>query len=660
MKPIFAILFLLLFQPVVRAQTCSGSVGDPIVDITFGSGPTVGPPLPAGTTSNLAYYGYDCPNDGQYTVTNKSSNCFNASWYSLADHTGDSAGYFMLVNASYEPSVFYVQTIDGLCTGTTYQFAVWIANMCNFQSSIRPNITLTIEKTDGTVLSSLSTGNIPVGSAYDLWKQYSINFTIPVGVSTVVLRMRNTAPGGIGNDIAIDDITFRPIGPSISIATSDVTGDSALLCIKDTRNITFHSTVEKCYATTAYQWQASINNGLTWTDIAGANSPDYTRTPVASPGIYLYRLTVAQLNNISSAICRVASERFKIIVYGENVRTISISNPDGAICQNDPVTFKATTTYAGDNPFFQWMVNEIPVGDANDSVFTTDRLANGDVIDCYFASTLPCNDPLTSNAVPVNVLTKAHTSADAFICEGENYEGHTASGIYNDAFPGSNGCDSIRTLNLVVYPKEHTVFDTTICYGTNYSGLTQEGNYDFTYQSIHGCDSVYTISLHVLPDINAKPRFDTLLCTGDSILYSPGGYDNYLWQDGSAGSSYIITHGGSYRVTVSNKCGTAVKNIAVEEKLCIVAFPSAFTPNGDGRNDIFRVVNGYDISRFHFVVYNRWGQKAFETSDPQKGWDGSINAKRAENGVYIWFCDYINRSKPADKVSLKGTVVLMR
>ena len=369
---------------------------------------------------------------------------------------------------------------------------------------------------------------------------------------------------------------------------------------------------------------------------------------------------MAQLNNIGSAVCRVASKQFKVIVYGENARTISISKPDGAVCQSDPVTFRASTTYAGDNPVFQWMVNNEPVGNATDSVFTTDRLASGDKVNCYFASSLHCNDPLTSDVIPVNVLTKARTTVDGFICEGENYEGHTASGVYDDKFPGSNGCDSIRTLNLVVYPKAHTLLDTTICYGTSYLGLSKDGTYDYQYQTIHGCDSIYTIVIHVLPDINAKPHVDTLLCTGDIIVYSPGNYDSYQWQDGSTNSSYAISHGGGYRVTVGNKCGSAIKTLSVDEKICVVAFPSAFTPNGDGLNDVFRVVNGYDISLFHFTVLNRWGQKVFETVDPHRGWDGNSNARRSENGVYLWFCEYINRSKPDEKVSLKGTVVLLR
>ena len=650
---------MLILVKTGLSQSCTGSVGDPIVNITFGAGAdAIAPPLPAGST-NLSYYSYDCPDDGQYTITRNTGNCFNASWHTLTNHTGDANGYFMLANASKTPNDFYVQTINGLCAGTTFQFSVWLANMCNFESSVRPNIKMTIEETDGTVLGSYTTGDIPVNISAAEWKKYAFNFVMPAGISTVVLRMYNNAPGGIGNDIALDDITFRPIGSKVSVTTTSFSGDSLLLCKTDTRAITFHSTVEKCYATTGYQWQMSSDAGISWTDIAGANSADYTLTST-NPGTYLYRLSVAQAGNIGSAICRVTSNPFKILVYDVNVRTVSISKPDGAVCEDAPVTFTATTSFAGNKPSFQWMLNDQPIANAVDSVYTTNYLSSGDRVDCYFTSSLTCNDPLLSNTISVSILVKARSTLDTAICEGEIYSGHTTQGIYTDAFPGSNGCDSLRTVNLTVYPKEYSSFDTTICFGTDYLGLNKSGTYSFHYQSVHSCDSVHSINLTVLPDINANPHTDTLLCTGDVITVSPGTFDIYKWQDGSTDRVYNVNNGGNYSVTVSNKCGTATKTYAIQEQLCVVNFPSAFTPNGDGRNDLFRVVNGYDISQFHFVIFSRWGQKVFESADPYRGWDGTIGGKRADNGVYLWFCNYINRSKPNDKVSLKGTVTLLR
>src|SRR5450432_2681980 len=138
----------------VNAQLCQGSLGDPIVNITFGSGSNPGPSLAAATTS-YQYVFTDCPNDGFYTVINSTFNCFGNTWQNVrSDHTGDPNGYFMLINASFEPSAFYLYTVKGLCASTTYEFAAWIMNVllqsaCRF-SGIQPNLTFTIENTDGT------------------------------------------------------------------------------------------------------------------------------------------------------------------------------------------------------------------------------------------------------------------------------------------------------------------------------------------------------------------------------------------------------------------------------------------------------------------------------------------------------------------------------
>ena len=566
----------------------------------------------------------------------------------------------MLVNASAEPSTFYLQQIDGLCVGTTFQFAVWVVNMCNFASSEKPNLTLSIEDLNGHVLGSYSTGDIPANISQPVWKQYALNFTTPPGISSIVLRMRNNKPGGpnhTGNDLGLDDITFRPTGPKLSLSTPDFTGDTTLLCSKNTKTIQFTSTIESCYINPDYQWQISTDNELSWSDIAGATSSVYNRSPT-SAGTYSYRLTAAQSGNIGSALCRVVSKSFTVIVYDPDSRTLDVAKSTDTVCESTSVTFTAHTTFAGKTPSFQWMINNRNVG-TNDSSFVTNALASEDKISCLFISSLSCMLPITSNDMAVTVLKKARTAISQFICEGESYEGYTASGTYNDVFAGSNGCDSIRTLTLVVYPKQHTIFDTTICFGTSYLGLTQAGSYSYTYTDVHGCDSVHTVVLHVLPDINAKPYTDTILCSGDTLLLSPGVYDSYRWQDGSTNSTYPVSHAGAYKVTVANKCGTATKTTRVEEKVCIVAFPSAFTPNGDGRNDLFRVVNAYNLSSYHFIVFNRWGQRMFETTDPYKGWNGAINAKQADAGTYIWWCEY-QRKGETQPVQLKGTVVLMR
>src|SRR5215204_5242746 len=172
MKPKNCLLFfvgLVLFCSA-NGQLCQGSLGDPIVNITFGSGNNPGPSLAAASTS-YSFKSGDCPDDGYYSIVNRTSSCFSNSWHSLnSDHTGNPNGYFMLVNASFQPSAFYVDTVDLICSNTIYEFAAWVLNMmrsttCGGGSSIMPDLSFSIEKTDGTVLQTYNTGNIPVNPA---------------------------------------------------------------------------------------------------------------------------------------------------------------------------------------------------------------------------------------------------------------------------------------------------------------------------------------------------------------------------------------------------------------------------------------------------------------------------------------------------------------
>src|ERR1700759_4534257 len=141
---LFITVFLLL-SVKTRAQTCSGSLGDPVILQTFGAGTNPGGPLPPGVTT-FTYTTNPCADDGYYTILNSSSGC-HSDWHNvLHDHTGDPNGYMMLVNASFQPSVFFTQTANGLCPNTTYEFSAYILNLGTLESSAKdshPDITFT-------------------------------------------------------------------------------------------------------------------------------------------------------------------------------------------------------------------------------------------------------------------------------------------------------------------------------------------------------------------------------------------------------------------------------------------------------------------------------------------------------------------------------------
>ncbi|MFY7838899.1 MAG: PKD domain-containing protein [Lacibacter sp.] len=405
---IFTVFFFCLLAKVTTvAQTCRTSLGDPIVNVTFGSGANYGPPLPAGTTSSLQYQGANCPPDGYYSINNYSSGCWpnDVVWHTATDHTGDANGYYMLINASNQPSNFYIQTINRLCAGTTYQFAAWLLNMCSV-TGIKPNITFSIEKLDGTVLGSYNTGDIPMTNPAT-WVQYGLYFTTPAGVSSVVLRMRNNSPGGVGNDLGLDDITFRPAGAAVKASAAGISGDTINLCADDRRSITFQSTVENCYVSTAYQWQLSTNNGSTWNNIAGATAASYTRT-ATTPGKYLYRLLIAESINIGITTCRVASNPITVNINPLPVVTVKSNAP---LCAGDTLLLTAT----GGNRY-RWSGPNVFTSNVNPLVIANAAIANTGTYIVTVTDSLGCanND---SVAVIVHPTPVADFSIAAPLCE---------------------------------------------------------------------------------------------------------------------------------------------------------------------------------------------------------------------------------------------------
>ena len=327
----------------LTAQLCQGSLGDPIINITFGAGANPGATLKAATTS-YQYVATDCPGDGFYAVRNNTSSCFGSTWHILSsDHTGDPNGYFMLVNASFQPSAFYIDTVKGLCGNTTYEFAAWIANVLKPSSCspnpIHPDLTFTLEKTDGTILQSYNTSTIGTQGS-PTWQQFGFFFITPANVSTVVLRIFNNAQGGCGNDLALDDITFRPCGPQLAASIVSSASPTVVLCEGTARSFNFTCNVSAGFNSPSYLWQLS-NDGITWTDIQGATTTSLTQnfSATTSPGKYIYRLSAAEAGNMNSPQCRIASDPLTIDIGAIPV-TNAISN--GPVCQNNSLELTAS------------------------------------------------------------------------------------------------------------------------------------------------------------------------------------------------------------------------------------------------------------------------------------------------------------------------------
>jgi len=235
----------------------------------------------------------------------------------------------------------------------------------------------------------------------------------------------------------------------------------------------------------------------------------------------------------------------------------------------------------------------------------------------------------------------------------------TASGVYTDTLIAANGCDSIVTLQLTMLPSLYSSIARSICQGQNYEGYSSSGTYVDTLVTANGCDSIRTLQLTVLsepvPDLGA----DKNLCLGDSLVLNPGPFNSYLWQDGSTQNNLTVKQPGLYSVSVTNNCGTGGDEVLVNDGICDIRFPSAFTPNNDGKNDLFKVLGASNLTEYHLAVYNRWGQKVFETNDYSKGWAGKVKGQLQNTGVFVWHCE-LKKAGSSNKISMRGTVLLIK
>jgi gliding motility-associated-like protein len=270
---------------------------------------------------------------------------------------------------------------------------------------------------------------------------------------------------------------------------------------------------------------------------------------------------------------------------------------------------------------------------------------------------------------------------DTSLCNGQAYllpDGRlaTSSGIYRDTVYATSGCDSIIYITTVTIATVTTSTSTAfLCQGGPYrlpwgKPVTLPGLYSDTLRSSRGCDSlVRTVTLFAdtlftsvtkSNDVSCLQPVAQLRATG-GIAYTwspPGGLDDIKVYNPVASPAETTTY--QVQITKPNGC-VVTDTITVKagagnlENAFLV--PNAFTPDGDGKNDCFGIRHWGVVSRLHFSIYNRWGEMVFQTSDPQRCWDGTYKGALLPTGTFVYFID---ATTPCGPVVRKGTVTLVR
>jgi gliding motility-associated-like protein len=267
----------------------------------------------------------------------------------------------------------------------------------------------------------------------------------------------------------------------------------------------------------------------------------------------------------------------------------------------------------------------------------------------------------TGNATNCDSVTLTASGGTQYYWNGGAHPDSTTntffnSGTYTVTASNPDGCQVTAT-EAVTVNRPASTLDASVCEGQSYLGHSIEGTFVDTLISAAGCDSLRTLHLSIVTPPQPNLGESQMVCTGDTLLISPGKFDAYSWQDGSTGDEFAVTRAGTYSVTVTNICGSKQAETGITEQTCIINFPNAFTPNHDGKNDQFKILNAYNLAGYHLTIYNRWGQMVFESADYSKGWDGKFNGADQDQGVYVFFCEY---NKSGIHKEFRGTVTLLR
>ncbi|OFY86518.1 MAG: hypothetical protein A3F72_06400 [Bacteroidetes bacterium RIFCSPLOWO2_12_FULL_35_15] len=191
---------------------------------------------------------------------------------------------------------------------------------------------------------------------------------------------------------------------------------------------------------------------------------------------------------------------------------------------------------------------------------------------------------------------------------------------------------------------------------------TSAGIYWVTVTDLNNCRSRDSILLSILqkPFINMGP--DKTICIGDEDRIDlPINSSTYQWQNGSTNNYFIVRDTGLYSVTAINSCGSYKDSIRFMEAECNcnVDLPTAFSPNGDGANDML-FLRGSCVVNINLYIYDRWGQKVFESHDLANGWDGTFNGKKLDTAVFAFYLSAQSNYDKDKKIVKKGNISLIR
>ncbi|XZF13181.1 gliding motility-associated C-terminal domain-containing protein [Chitinophagaceae bacterium MMS25-I14] len=584
------------------------------------------PAKPVVTNDSLSY----CQNSPvqQFAVTGS-----NLLWYTTATGGTGSPAAPVLTSAANGIFTWYVtQTVNG-CESNRASATIKVAaqpappvvtpvyTYCQFSTAAPLNVTGTnlhwyTVATGGTYTTATPTVNTQAWGVYTYYVSQTVNgCESQRSLITVNVTERPAPP------VVVTPITYCMNAPAASLTAI---GNSLLWYYSSVggSGTNIPPVPSTLYVDTVSYWVTQSNNGC--------------ESPRSRLDVYVHYKPNGVILASKSSVCQYDTASF--IYFGN-------AYPSSQYDWKSPIN--ATTVLSGANTQGPVVIRFDSAGTQKIRMQVND---NGCVSDPAFLDVKVKPAPVVSTVVPKSV------------CAGETVQialDYTTAGV--DAFLWNfDGGQVVYGSNAGPYG----IIWTTP--GEHHVQLVAQSN---------GCPSLTTtdtVQVHSLPSAKINGLSSTQICADDIITLNSNDADSgsvYSWSPvqyfkgfSNAGPvvSAQITYPGYVTLKITDKWGCkGIDSVYVNaQPCCEVFFPDAFTPNGDGKNDYFRVITkgNHKISTFRIV--NRWGQVMFETTDENRGWDGSINGVQQDMGVYYYYIKY--RCVDGKYIEQKGELTLIR
>jgi gliding motility-associated-like protein len=635
------------FTPVGPIATATGLITGMTIGISYTvtSGNATCTSLPSASFSNAATLITPavptitsalptCAVNGTSTISNYSA----ANTYTFTP-TGPTATATGLIIGMTIGTSYTVTSGLGICTSLP---SVSFSNAAMIVSPAAPLVTSAIAYCQNAPTTALTATGTNL-----LW------YTVPVGgTSSNIAPVPSSTIAGV-TTYYVSQTALTCEGPRVAIAVT-ITATPLLP--------TVNSPINYCPGDPSTQLSAIGTNLLWYTVPLGGSGSTIAPTPsTAIPGTFTFY--VSQSTNVSPSLSCEGPRAVITVNVNNNNLTVNIGK-DTTICEGESVKFSPTVNPTPPTIIYQWRAIGVPNSTIDNRAIKD--IAVNPVDNAQYILNATIGGCATEDTVNVNVRWKPILDVEPSkaICLLDSTLIKSTVTHFNSTFISTfidftwTSTDSLRSPNTQqtwVYPIKSTWYKLT--------ATTTKINY--------GCDFTVSDSIKIIvqPIVKAFAGNDTIAVKDiPHQLYGKGGI-NYEWSSPSGAriSNPIVQNPFA---TLNNDANFYLKvtdaiGCAGYDSIFIKVYngptyyvPNAFSPNGDGLNDIFRVIPVGISNTVYFRVFNRFGEVVFETNQWLKGWDGTFKGKPQPSGAYVWMVSGTDRNYK--KVEMKGTVMVVR